>query len=134
MDKTTAPICTIEGCKTEAKRAKRTLCHKHYSRIKRHGSSDIVLPRPRPRGHDNPNYKGDAITVKAAHMRVRAERGPASDHQCIDCAGQAAHWSYDHQDPNEQLSEKHGPYSAKTEHYHPRCVPCHKRFDLALRA
>lgn len=70
----------------------------------------------------------------AAHDRVKRLHGSASEHRCIQCDSQAYHWSYDHMDPDE-LEYEYAPgkliaYSAKVEHYHPRCVPCHKRYDL----
>lgn len=70
----------------------------------------------------------------AAHGRVKRDRGKAADHSCVDCSGPARHWSYDHSDPDELVSEsprtKGVAYSLDPNHYSPRCVPCHKRFDL----
>jgi hypothetical protein len=48
---------------------------------------------------------------------------------------QARHWSYNHDDPHELMgtsgySTSPIPYSLSTAHYSPRCVPCHKTFDL----
>lgn len=70
----------------------------------------------------------------AAHQRCRSDRGPVQNHPCVDCGRTARHWSYNHDDPDEFLA--HGlsahpvAYSLKPEHYSPRCVPCHKVFDL----
>lgn len=73
----------------------------------------------------------------AAHDRVRADRGRAEDYQCTDCGGAARHWSYNHSDPDERHSDKPrhygAAYSLDPAHYSPRCVPCHKRFDLDRR-
>ena len=69
----------------------------------------------------------------SAHRRVRTERGPATDHRCVDCGKAAAHWSYDHADPDELIATDGAhpiAYSLSSIHYEPRCVPCHKRFDL----
>lgn len=70
----------------------------------------------------------------AAHQRVRQDRGPVTSLMCIDCDQSAYHWSYDHADPNEMLaygiSTNPVAYSLNPDHYEPRCVPCHKRFDL----
>ena len=71
----------------------------------------------------------------AAHQRCRNDRGLPHEHQCIDCGRQAQHWSYNHDDPNEVLgtsgrSTSPVAYSLDPRHYSPRCVPCHKRFDL----
>jgi hypothetical protein len=76
----------------------------------------------------------DEAGYTAAHERCRSDRGPVQTHTCVDCGGPAQHWSYDHDDPDERLA--HGlsanpvAYSLNPEHYSPRCVSCHKRFDL----
>jgi len=73
-------------------------------------------------------------TYAAAHERVKSLHGSPSTHDCVSCGQTAAHWSYNHDDPNELyaegLSANPLAYSAHPEHYSPRCVPCHKRFDL----
>lgn len=80
--------------------------------------------------HRNPNP-----SYPAAHARLRADLGAASSHPCAGCGEQAAHWSYNHDDPNEMYYDDPWSgsvlaYSAKQDSYSPRCVPCHKRFDL----
>lgn len=45
---------------------------------------------------------------------------------------QPAQWSYTHDDPN-GLTSGVGSYSSRLEFYVPRCVSCHKRFDLARK-
>lgn len=93
--------------------------------LNRTGSANTCGYRPAHRC-DNPTYS-------AAHDRIRTDCGPASLHQCQDCGNRAAHWSYDHEDPDE-MHEMIGStlvaYSANQSHYAPRCVPCHKRYDL----
>lgn len=77
----------------------------------------------------NPSYL-------AVHKRIARERGPAIEHDCVDCGEQAAHWSYDGQDPDERV----GPvavrgrtyqvtFSVNHHHYAPRCAGCHKKHD-----
>ena len=61
---------------------------------------------------------------------MRRDQGPASTHTCVDCAAPAAQWSYDHADPDEMYTPEGYAYSLKGDHYHPRCVPCHKAFDM----
>lgn len=76
----------------------------------------------------------EIVEYSAAHDRVRKAYGPASDYRCVDCGSAAEQWSYDHRDPSERLSatvKGRPPYSLKVEHYQPRCVSCHKVFDLA---
>lgn len=77
-------------------------------------------------------------TYVAVHLRLASDLGSASRHACVDCYSPALHWSYDHADPNELHSEHIATmgiaYSTNPRHYVPRCVPCHKRFDLHQEA
>lgn len=78
------------------------------------------------------------VTYLGAHQRVYRARGKASAYACVDCEGPASEWSYDHTDPDEQTEErvdqKGRPntvaYSAKPEHFSPRCKGCHTSFDM----
>lgn len=84
-------------------------------------------------GNANPNWRGDEISYGSAHERVRALRGPAWGHTCAHCGGSAAHWAYDHQDPDarrDAVGKNKGPYSLSPAHYLSLCVPCHVRLDL----
>lgn len=80
------------------------------------------------------NHLAPTVEYSGAHSRHRSSLGRARDHRCTDCQAPASHWSYNHDDPDELIStatRTHGiAYSLKAEHYSPRCVPCHKRFDL----
>lgn len=79
-------------------------------------------------------------TYEVAHVRVSKSRGPARDHACVDCGRTAAHWSYGRRAGDRELvgcarAGGNLPYSADPMDYDPRCVPCHKRFDLeAIRS
>lgn len=78
--------------------------------------------------------RADVVGYSAAHHRIYRDIGKASEFACVDCGDQAHDWSYDHEDPDELIGDNHGipmPYSLKPEHYDPRCVPCHRTFDLA---
>lgn len=87
-------------------------------------------------GADGRHLSGD-VGYTAAHDRCRRVHGPIREHVCVDCGKQARHWSYNHDDPDELLA--HGlsarpvAYSVDPAHYSPRCVPCHKRFDLGRK-
>lgn len=74
------------------------------------------------------------VKYGAAHERVKRLHGAPTTHACVDCGSPASHWSYNHDDPNELqetgLSARPLAYSTDPSHYSPRCVPCHKRFDL----
>ncbi|MGW1900915.1 hypothetical protein ACWCQB_26565 [Streptomyces hirsutus] len=73
-----------------------------------------------------------ADAYKNAHNALRAERGPASLHQCVWCWGDAAHWAYDHNDPNEQMDGRRR-FSTDTAHYRPMCARCHRTYDRLHR-
>lgn len=85
-------------------------------------------------GNKVKHWRSESAGYGAAHDRVRSDRGPASSHSCVDCSEPAKQWSYDHLDSRELLA--HGislhpvAYSLDPNHYNPRCVPCHKRFDI----
>lgn len=80
------------------------------------------------------HHRRDDAGYSAAHGRVHSEHGRAASHMCVDCGSPARHWSYNHDDPDERLSRtariKGIAFSLDPMHYSPRCVPCHKRFDL----
>jgi hypothetical protein len=78
-------------------------------------------------------HRRTAATYHAVHAHLTTDRGRAAEHDCADCGGAAAQWSYDHADPDELAAEnvKGRPlYSLDPDHYQPRCVPCHKVLDL----
>lgn len=95
--------------------------------LNRYGSSSSC-------GNRRTHMRKDDVSYSAAHDRVRRDRGSVTDMHCVDCGETARHWSYNHDDPNElrttHLSANPVAYSLDSSHYSPRCVPCHKRFDL----
>lgn len=124
-DKAPKP-CTVPGCEKRA--IAKGYCWRHYQRVRAHGDPSDVSHRPR--GENNPSWRGDAVGYHGAHMRLRNARGSATAQLCIQCGMSAVHWAYDHADPNELQSDL-GPYSTDLDHYRPMCVPCHKLLDLA---
>ena len=83
-------------------------------------------------GHGPTHHRSDDAGYPAVHHRVRRDKGTAASHACVDCGKEAAHWSYDHRDPDERRDEENGlAYSLYSIHYEPRCVPCHKSFDMS---
>lgn len=81
------------------------------------------------------HHRKEFVTYSGAHERVRSDRGQADLHPCADCGQSAKHWSYNHDDPDELredglTSGRSVAYSLNPDHYSPRCVPCHKRYDL----
>ena len=122
--------CVYPGC-GQLDRGPAGYCAMHQSRINRHGDASVKLKPGQAAGPTHPAYKGEAVTYSGAHMRVRAWRGRADQYSCIDCGRQAQQWSYDHRDPAE-MSCREGPFSVDVWHYEPRCVSCHKAYDLAM--
>lgn len=109
----------------------------HATRKSRHGDpSVVILPGERKMAsrENNGNWAGSEATYSAVHERLRLWRGPARRHACVDCGSTAKQWSYDRTDLDEKRDAKMGaPYSLDLSHYVPRCVPCHKTFDLASK-
>jgi hypothetical protein len=125
------PTCSVDGC--DKPHQAHGYCLNHRRRVEKGGHPDYV-GRP-PSGEANASWKGDDVGYTGAHERVRAARGKVQDHACADCGATARHWSYNHRDPSELTTASGLPYSGDPAMYDPRCVPCHKRFDLAhLRA
>lgn len=122
-------ICTIEDC-DEVDIGPHGLCARHRMRMLRHGDPLAFRPNPMPTGPDTPHWTGNDATYGAVHQRVKKAFGVPSLHHCVDCGRQAQHWSYDHTDPNQKHDPERGPYSPDITRYQPRCVRCHKRFDM----
>jgi len=119
-------ICTIDGCGgyVEGNR----LCQMHWARNKRTGSPHIV--RAHPKMEEHYEWKGSSASYSAIHRRLYKIYGKAGNHSCTDCGGSASHWSYDMKDPDQLIDGAlQLAYSAKPEHYAPRCVSCHARHD-----
>ena len=75
-------------------------------------------------------------SYRTAHRRVYEARGQARGYLCVDCGQQAQEWSYDGTDPDQMWGDAHGSvcaFSADVMRYQPRCVPDHRRHDVALR-
>jgi hypothetical protein len=124
--------CQIDGC-TRGDCGPSGYCLMHKLRIERNGDPHTFIHQ---RDRDNKwdkhvRWTGDEASYSAVHLRLRATRGSAKGYECVDCGGRAKQWSYDHADPAGKVTESGIPYSANLDHYFARCVPCHKRFDLA---
>lgn len=95
----------------------------HTERI---GSRDPLQPWP-----------ATVCTYNAAHLRVKAVKGRASQHTCADCGAQAAEWSYQGGAEVELTEVRRMPrgrnrsvaYSPDPADYDPRCKPCHTKYD-----
>lgn len=126
-------VCRIEGC-GQVDTGPHQLCSKHHARWQRNGDPEVLRGALVRAGSDNPNWRGSQAGYRAIHERVRRCRGSASAYPCVNCGGRAHHWSYNHQDPNEfEVRHPNGStYPAGSpDYYDPRCVRCHKAFDLS---
>lgn len=151
--------CDVEGCTKTARSKTAAYCEMHYCRIRRHGTLETLhrtgclvdgcekphdalgycsthLSRVRRRGDanfeyvgpNNHNWTGDAASYGAVHQRLRKARGPARNHPCVDCGEPARHWSWNR---DGGVDDSVHPYGLNFDGFVPRCVKCHKRFDLA---
>jgi hypothetical protein len=89
--------------------------------------SEKARQNARKRRTATPGYTG-------MHDRLRADRGPASSHPCLDCGGVAQDWSLRRgvQGILSAPDNHHGNpryWSTNIEDYDPRCRPCHGRYD-----
>lgn len=105
-------------------------CTMHLVRWQKNGDPTVVGERGgRP-------LKGDIPTWGAIHRRLSRTRGPARNHDCVDCGGPAREWSYNGKDDGE-LMGKSGrfevAFSENLDNYEPRCCSCHRKFDNAMR-
>lgn len=120
-------ICSVESCEERA--ISRGLCNRHYLRLRNHGDPELTLPMGRP-------ILGEHPTFSAVHQRIQRERGKAVAYRCVDCGESAQEWSYNNADPNEVVGLDHGrplAYSLDIGNYDPRCKPCHRQLDRAIR-
>ena len=110
-------VCTLPGCGRP--HLARGYCRAHYLRWQRHGTPQPQIPvANRQSGH---------LSYRAAHERVRAERGPATAQRCAQCGRPAAVWCYDGADPAERTERRGRRYSADPARYRPRCRSCQRR-------
>ena len=113
-------MCTAPEC--DRKVFARGLCSRHYRELRMYGDVELLrTPTHRP-----------VRSWGTMHKRVWSARGLASTHLCIDCGAPAKHWSYTHDCPDE-LNDGHYIFCPHVEHYEPRCVSCHIRYDLPTR-
>lgn len=62
------------------------------------------------------------------HVRLRKERGPASNHLCVDCGKPAREWSWDNGSSEDYGTKAIG---VSFDEYSPRCRSCHRTKDVA---
>lgn len=124
--------CVIPGCE-DIDDGLNGLCKRHGTRARRHGDPlKVIAPSERQlrRGEDNPSWTGDEVSYVGVHQRVRKWRGVASTHKCADCGERAQQWSYNRAGGDRERHSEIGPYSISVDDYTPRCISCHKKFDM----
>lgn len=124
--------CIVDGCAALDTGSSR-LCGKHASRMNRHGNTTtVIIPSRRnfPRAEQHWAWTGDNANYVTMHQRVRRALGKAVLRSCVDCGNPAKHWSYNRRGVAEVVDKRGTPYSLDVNDYEPRCVSCHKRFDL----
>ena len=124
--------CGVAGCELPRRRGR--YCPKHTARIARHGDPHKVIPHSERNfltGEDHPKWTGDEATYNAVHMRLRTQRGSASEYRCISCPAVAEQWAYVH-NRERSATAVEGPYSVVLADYEPMCVRCHKRMDMDI--
>lgn len=85
-----------------------------------------MVPGSRP-AEEHPAYRGDEVGYWAVHKRLRATRGPASDHVCA-CGAPAHDWAYlGEREPGDRF-----PFSTDLDLYEAMCRSCHVRHDRAV--
>jgi hypothetical protein len=122
-------VCTADGCETPSARR---YCSKHYARVARHGSPDIVLPSGRVAGPGHPSWQGENVKYSALHMRLRSHRGtPQRCEHCWTTEATRFEWALNwHAAPNYVISDGGLPYSTDLDDYVRLCTPCHRTMDL----
>ena len=118
--------CSVDGCERPLRGGGHGWCNAHYARWRKYG--DPLHPFSE-HGH---RWTGDSVGYIGAHRRIRAIKGAASEHLCIECGKPAKQWAYDYKDPDPKEDPRSGPYSTNPERYQPMCCRCHKRFDVAM--
>lgn len=123
-------ICSVQGC---VKRVRNPggiqICRMHRLRMQRRGDYGFTYS-----GENHWAWLGHGVTYSGAHQRVNSVRGRADAQTCSDCGHPAAHWSYNRSGVAESIDDRGIRYSSDPTQYDPRCVPCHKRFDLEALA
>lgn len=122
--------CRVEGCESMAGYVSGE-CRNHYLGFQRNGDYEKRVGK----GKSYNWLSDEKVNYNALHQRLRNYRGSAREHSCVDCGGDAKHWSYDHLSDGERLGRTGKylvPFSPNLEDYSPRCVPCHKKMDIEM--
>lgn len=137
--------CTEEISSAAFKRSGLCLRHRrnrNMSGYRAEGRVNTRVDNPMPLSERGKLHAGKSlgrttpVSYVAAHSRVKAAYGPAAEHDCIGCGGQAREWAYQGGDPAEQQGW-HRPtekdywvrWSSNPEFYSAMCYQCHRALD-----
>ncbi|SRR6266516_1776367 len=99
-------------------------------------ASDAQWADPAYRARQKVARRRETSGYEAAHDRIRRDLGRVREFACITCDKPAAQWALNHDRAANrthiQLEGKYAglPFSLEPADYDPRCVRCHKRYDL----
>jgi hypothetical protein len=124
--------CSVDRCDNAATYKSTQLCGRHYQRLRLYGRPDEPFHWDRRDREHHPLWRDGAVDYKLAHLRISRLRGPARRQTCA-CGAPAAHWAYDHSDPDALTSDAGQKYSMDPYRYVAMCVACHGAFDAEHR-
>lgn len=120
------PTCTVPDCQRTV--WARGWCGMHYGRNWKNNDPEQIGPARRKDKPPRPD-----VSYHHVHVRLRAERGRASERMCEDgCGRPAKHWAYDHSDPAAMRSPEGYPYSLDLKNYWALCPSCHRKHDAGI--
>jgi hypothetical protein len=116
-------MCSVEDC--DNKHRGRGYCDMHLARVRKHGNPETKLTFT----------KDDDIGYAAAHLRIRSERGPAREYDCLHCGEPAGEWALNHDAPAARLRSEtrrkwEVVFSPNPDDYLPLCPSCHRTYDI----
>lgn len=75
--------------------------------------------------------RSKTVTLGMVHSRLRADRGRARDHDCVECGGRALDWAFQHTGAALRDPATGRWYSEDPDDYAPMCRSCHFKLDVS---
>ena len=124
-----------DGTQCNKPYAAKGYCNGHYKHMQRKGYTQDLIQQYGPEHIGKLRMGRPKVAVpeyRGAHMRVYAERGKASEYECMEgCGKQAQEWAYCHCTDEAITDAKTGRlYSLDVDSYVALCKSCHRLFDL----
>lgn len=81
----------------------------------------------------------EVVNYFQQHRRLTYIKGKASDLPCVGCGSTGRNeWSMHHEAPEQLVAEvrpgRFVKYTLDPDDYSPRCIPCHRAYDLGRAA